>query len=237
MAITLDQLRSFGGVNAMKLDATGEDLQSVNKMHRFKSFFNIGNARQENAQTLSAIRDAIQNDPRYHLQGAKEHIDAMLNGIRTDRAIKAADIRRIVSTVDQMFANAAPAKREAAADFVADVLFKGKEYRGETANALKYGEDLPGTDYEASLSALEEIAQKDKNLFARIMDAVKRFISSLKNHTTNNSVVRDLEKLEKKLKDVYRSAETNRPTEDGGVKYYASDGKKSESKKLLQRRY
>lgn len=119
MAITLDQLRSFGGVNAMKLDATGENLQSVNKMHRFKSFFNIGNARQENAQTLSAIRDAIQNDPRYHLQGAKEHIDAMLNGIRTDRAIKAADIRRIVSTVDQMFANAAPAKREAAAQTLA----------------------------------------------------------------------------------------------------------------------
>lgn len=119
MAITLDQLRSFGGVNAMKLDATGENLQSVNMMHRFKSFFNIGTARQENAQTLTAIRYAIQNDPRYHLQGAKEHIDAMLGGIRTNRAIKAADIRRIVATVDQMFANAVPAKREAAAQTLA----------------------------------------------------------------------------------------------------------------------
>ena len=52
------------------------------------------------------------------------------------------------------------AKREAAADFFADVLFKRKEYRGEFATALKYGNELPEGSYEASLSALPKKVNK-----------------------------------------------------------------------------
>lgn len=48
---------------------------------------------------------------------------------------------------------------------------------------------------------------------------VKRFIANLKGHNTNASVVRDLQKLESRLRDVYNSAEIKKPTENGGVKY------------------
>lgn len=111
------------------------------------------------------------------------------------------------------------AKREAAADFFADVLFKGKEYRSEIATALKYDNELPEGSYETSLSALEEIAHKDKNLFHRIIEAVKRFISNIKGNKTTRKLEADLARLERKLQDVYESAETKKTTEDGGVKF------------------
>ncbi len=111
------------------------------------------------------------------------------------------------------------AKREAAADFFADVLFKGKEYRSEIATALKYDNELPEGSYETSLSALEEIAHKDKNLFHHIIEAVKRFISNIKGNKTTRKLEADLARLERKLQDVYESAETKKPTEDGGVKW------------------
>lgn len=130
----------------------------------------------------------------------------------------------IIPTCDEKGNSEINAKREAAADFVGKVLFKGKEYRGEIADALKYGNELPDGDYETSLSALEELAQKDKNLFVRIWNAIKRFISALKNHLTNNLVVSDLKKLERKLKKVYESAE-RKNTADSGVKYYLGNNK------------
>lgn len=125
------------------------------------------------------------------------------------------------------------AKREAAADFAGKVLFKGKEYRSEIADALKYGNELPDGDYETSLSALNELAQKDKRLFNRIIEAVKRFISNLRGHKTNNKLVADLEKLERKLKKVYESTETKRPTEDIGEKFQLKDNLSQQLKDWL----
>ena len=102
MAITLDTIRSFSGNDRILLDQTGTQLQSVNKWQRFKSFFNIGHARQENQTTLDALRTAIQNDPRYFADDVKARATALLDGSQTDHAISISQIRSIIDELDAM---------------------------------------------------------------------------------------------------------------------------------------
>ncbi|MBR4911145.1 MAG: hypothetical protein IKZ47_07505 [Clostridia bacterium] len=110
---------------------------------------------------------------------------------------------------------------EADRGFFSAVFICSKEYRADVAAALDSESEIPEGNAKTSLTALEELAQKDKNLFARLLDMVKRFISNLKSHNTNASVVGDLQKLESKLRDVYNSAEVEvkENTAGSGVKY------------------
>lgn len=162
---------------------------------------------------VNELLDAYKNATASKIGAVKALFDLYYEIYTTDERIM--PVARKAFTLED-------AKREAAADFFADVLFKGKEYRSEIATALKYDNELPDVDYETSLSALEEIAHKDKNLFHRIIEAVKRFISNIRGNKTTRKLEADLQKLERKLQDVYESAETKNPTEDGGAKYSLS---------------
>lgn len=190
-----------------------ELLHSLERKANYNAFLNY---LENDSITFVKYAKSIlaQNDIEYtggNAGAVKALFDYYYEMYTTDERIK-PEVREKFTLED--------AKREAAADFFADVLFKGKEYQAEMAKALRYGAELPSGNAETSLSALEELAQKDKNLFVRIWDAVKRFISNLKNHATNNSVVRDLEKLERKLQDVYNSAENKNTAEDIGEKHH-----------------
>ena len=110
MPISVDQLRNFEGEHALRLGSDG-GLEDVNRRQRFKSFFNIGHAREENRRTLDAIRTAIQNDPRYFAGAVRERAMALLAQVRTDRAIGVAQIRTIVQELDSL---STPEKQRAA---------------------------------------------------------------------------------------------------------------------------
>ena len=64
MSLSIDSIRNFAGVGSITLDAQGTGITSAS-MQGFKSYFNIGNARQKNAETIVALHHAIMNDPRF----------------------------------------------------------------------------------------------------------------------------------------------------------------------------
>ena len=99
MPLSLDALRNFGGNDRLLVDARSGAVLSENRLQRFKSFFNIGDARQKNAETLSMIHHAFLNDPRFSSGELQREVARLLNQVRTDRALGAAQIRNIVDTM------------------------------------------------------------------------------------------------------------------------------------------
>lgn len=100
MPLSLDAIRNFAGNDRILVDARTGTVQSENKLQRFKSFFDIGDARQRNAETLSMIHHAFLNDPRFASRDLQSAAVRMLAQVRTDRAIGAAQLRGIA---DELF--------------------------------------------------------------------------------------------------------------------------------------
>ncbi|MBR4073728.1 MAG: hypothetical protein IKK24_07275 [Clostridia bacterium] len=117
------------------------------------------------------------------------------------------------------------AEREIVADFGGEVLFKGKENRADIAQALADADMLSIGSIESNLDALEELAKTDRNLFQKLWDVIKDFISSLKTVAQNKRLVEDLEYIEQRLARVYDSRDTKKAaSESGGVQYKINDG-------------
>ena len=102
MAITLNTILQFAGNDRILLNAQGTGLQSVNRMQRFKSFFDLGNARQKNAETLTAIHHAVLNDPRFAARDLQLEAVRLLEEVRVDRALSAAQIKSIAQALDRL---------------------------------------------------------------------------------------------------------------------------------------
>ena len=102
MPLSISDLRQFAGTDRMLLDRRSGTMQSVNKWQRFKSFFDIGDARQRNAETLVAIEHAFLNDPRFDGKCLQAELANLLGAVRTDRAIGAAQIRDILGAMDRL---------------------------------------------------------------------------------------------------------------------------------------
>ena len=94
--ISLDTISRFNGTGNVLLNTSGTDLESVGVKQSLKSFFNVGDARDRNNTTMSAIRDAVFNDPRFKSRDLKDRAKLLLDGVRTDRAIDASRIKGIV---------------------------------------------------------------------------------------------------------------------------------------------
>ena len=112
------------------------------------------------------------------------------------------------------------AQREIVADFAGDILFKGNKNRMDITQSLA-DEDITAIgNIETSLSALEELARTDRNLFQKLWDIIKDFINSLKTVAQNKSLVADLEYIEQRLARVYDSKDTKKAAkQSGGVQY------------------
>ena len=105
MGLTLNTILQFAGNDCVLLNAQGTGLESVNRMQRFKSFCKIGNARQKNAETLTAIHHVILNDPRFATKDLQVQAVRLLSEVRVDRALDAKSIRVIAQKLDGLAAN------------------------------------------------------------------------------------------------------------------------------------
>jgi len=109
------------------------------------------------------------------------------------------------------------AKREMVADYVGGFLFTGESYEVNAKN-LAIGDF--SQDTEASLNAIEEIANEDKSFIRMIID----FIKDLRNKInlalgkSGKTVTEDLKRAEQYLETVYKSAEVKSDV-NTGVKY------------------
>ena len=101
--IQLEALRAVANNRTLVLNETGDNLIQNKFLHKFKSFFNLGSAREKNAETLAAIRTAILNDPKFAFLGEdlERRADELLAQVRTTRAINSTQISNILSTLDQ----------------------------------------------------------------------------------------------------------------------------------------
>ena len=179
MALTVDTIRNFGGVGNITLDQQKTGIEE-SKLQGFKSFFNIGDARQKNAETLLAIHHAILNDPRYFSQSVQSEAARLLSQVRTDRAIGAAQIQSIIARLDEM---STPGTRRAAAmdvvsghlaargfpDFLSPCGEQGyaKLAREHVASKNEPAGGYGRMNFKAGLDAFEATM---RNLFARLGD-------------------------------------------------------------------
>ena len=99
MPLSIDSIRNFAGTGSIMLDAQGAGITSA-RMQGFKSFFNIGNARQKNAETIVALHQAIMNDPRFGSQDIQAEAVRLLATVQTERAISATQIKDIINQLD-----------------------------------------------------------------------------------------------------------------------------------------
>ena len=100
--ITLDTIIKFAGTDKMLVNAQGTGFESVGIAQRLKSFFNIGDARKRNIDTMSAIRGAIYNDPRFRTADLSEHVQRLLDEVSTDSAIDATRIKSIAKELKSL---------------------------------------------------------------------------------------------------------------------------------------
>ena len=101
MSLSIDSIRNFAGVGSITLDAQGTGITSAS-MQGFKSYFNIGNARQKNAETIVALHQAIMNDPRFGAQNVQAEAVRLLAEVRAERAISATQIKDIIKQLDAL---------------------------------------------------------------------------------------------------------------------------------------
>lgn len=116
------------------------------------------------------------------------------------------------------------AEREIVADFVGEVLFKGKENRADIAQALSEGDMLSIGNIESSMDALEELANTDRNLFQKIVDVIKEFIRKLSGSPQTKRLVSDLEYIEQRLARVYDSRDTQKAIRNAPLEQNYSSG-------------
>lgn len=95
------------------------------------------------------------------------------------------------------------AKQELLADFVGDVL-------------------LGGQDIESTMQALDELAEKNRNVFERFRDFIRELIAKIKGDPHYLTLEQDLEYLEQYIARVYDSKDKKTAAKDSGVRYSVS---------------
>ncbi len=124
------------------------------------------------------------------------------------------------------------AQREMVADFFGEIMFNGKKYRTQTAQALAdetfitiFDENERAEFQASSMAALAEIAEYKPNIFQQIVDWVKRIILKLRGTRIKADAIladeleRNIKMLEDYVKQVYYSRDTKKAAENGGVEY------------------
>ena len=129
-------------------------------------------------------------------QAKKELVGMYLDNFKNDNSIP-QDIRDKFTTEK--------AEKEAVADFVARVLFKGND--ASLRIALKEKNIKRFTDMETDIDLLEEMLQKDRNLFQKIVDAIRDFINNIKLMPNFKDLEQDIKYLEERLARVYESGD------------------------------
>ena len=109
------------------------------------------------------------------------------------------------------------AEREAVADFVARTLFKGNTEELRLALKSDKAEDfIKLTAMPTDLELFGEMAKTDRNLFQKIIDAIRDLIASIKGMP---NLEKDLQYLEQRLARVYESVDMKKTATESGEVY------------------
>lgn len=108
------------------------------------------------------------------------------------------------------------AEREMVADFVGEVLFKGKKNYDDIAQNLADSELGEVLKLEDTFAEFENLNETERGWFRRMIDTIKDFISSLKGIKQNKRLVEDLEYIEKRLARVLDSKDTKKAAKQNG---------------------
>ena len=100
MALSIDTIRNFAGSKSIMLDQRRMDFTSA-PLQKFRCYFNIGDARQRNAETLVAIHQAILNDPRFAAHDIHAEAARLLGELDAERAVTAGQITGILQKLDE----------------------------------------------------------------------------------------------------------------------------------------
>ncbi len=177
--IDIGTLRNIdAGIKKFTLANDGT-VQRQGLWHRFQSMFKNTKAFAQNAQTLDAIRRAIQSDPRFFAQDVQDRAAQLLKSVRTDRAIGASQIKDIIVQLDaisseskRLVAARAIAAGHIAARGIPDFARGNPEGYTALAQATVTHDEPPEgfgrMDYGARL---DDFDRRLAALFARIGDA------------------------------------------------------------------
>ena len=101
MTLNIDTIRKYPetGNIAINQQSTGVEKPAL---HGMRSLFGPGDARVKNAETLTAIRHAILNDPRFAAPDVQAESKRLLSQGRADRAMDTAQIRGVIRAVDDL---------------------------------------------------------------------------------------------------------------------------------------
>ena len=97
--ITLDTITRYAGANGVLLNAQQTGLESAGFIHRLKSFFGIGDAREKNRATLNALKDAVLTDPRFNTPDLQAQVERLF---KNEHTFLAVDMSRIKGIMNKM---------------------------------------------------------------------------------------------------------------------------------------
>jgi hypothetical protein len=104
MAFSIDTIRNFATSGAVVLNQQGDGIQSA-KFHGLRSFFGIGDARQQNAEVIMALHQAIMNDPRFAARDVQAEATRLLCELSPDRAIGITQLKNVIKSLDDLVKN------------------------------------------------------------------------------------------------------------------------------------
>ncbi len=99
MSISLSTINGYAGAGGILLNAQQTGLESAGFVHRLKSFFNIGDAREKNRATLDALKDAVLTDPRFQTTDLMDEVERLFEKEHTCFAVDMSRIRGIMNKV------------------------------------------------------------------------------------------------------------------------------------------
>lgn len=105
MALDIQQIRDYAQTGSLAISNAEQGQAQIVRTgfwHALGSLVHWGSSVRQNADTLNALRTAIQNDPRYFAEDVQSRAAELLNGVRTDRAVGVAKIKSIISALDEM---------------------------------------------------------------------------------------------------------------------------------------
>ena len=105
MALDIQQIRDYVQTGSLAISNAEQGQAQIVRTgfwHALGSMIHWGSSVRQNANTLNALRTAIQNDPRYFAEDVQARAAELLNGVRTDRAVGVATIKSIIAALDEM---------------------------------------------------------------------------------------------------------------------------------------
>ncbi len=97
MSISLATITGYAGSGRIILNAQQTGIESAGFVHRLKSFFNIGDAREKNRATLNALKEAVLTDPRFNTLDLQDEVERLFEKESTRFAVDMSRIRGIMS--------------------------------------------------------------------------------------------------------------------------------------------